>query len=59
LIYLLTDYYFYNLKNQKLCSIETIIERKSFTINNINKFILYSLNQYSLINAINRKLFNE
>ena len=59
LIYLLTDYYFYNLKNQKLCSIETIIERKSFTINNINKVILYSLNQYSLINAIHRKLFNE
>ena len=54
----LTDYHFYNLQEKKIDNIERVIENKSFVINNINKFIVYNLNQNSLINAINNKLSN-
>ena len=57
-ILFLTDCYFYNLQEKKIDNIERVIENKSFVINNINKFILYNLNQNSLINAINIKLSN-
>ena len=58
MILFLTDLYFYNLKDKKVISIDKVIENKSFVINNINKFLLYNLNQNSLINAINDKLSN-
>tara|TARA_B100001564_G_scaffold238171_1_gene201481 strand:+ start:126 stop:1061 length:936 start_codon:yes stop_codon:yes gene_type:complete len=57
-ILFITDYYFYNLQEKKINSIERVIENKSFVIKNINKFIVYNLNQNSLINAITNKLFN-
>ena len=57
-ILFLTDYHFYNLQEKKVDNIEKVIENKSFVINNINKFIVYNLNQNSLINAINSKLSN-
>ena len=57
-ILFLTDYHFYNLQEKKIDNIERVIENKSFVINNINKFIVYNLNQNSLINAINNKLSN-
>ena len=57
-ILFLTDYHFYNLQEKKIDNIERVIENKSFVINNINKFIMYNLNQNSLINAINNKLSN-
>ena len=57
-ILFLTDYNFYNLKEKKNDNIQTIIENKSFVINNINKFFKYNLNQDSLINAISDKLSN-
>ena len=55
----LTDYYFKNLKEKKIKSIDQIIANKSFVLNNINKFVTYNLNQNSLINSINSKLSNE
>ena len=58
IILFLTDYYFYNLTKTKSESIEKVIENKSFVIKNVNKFILYNLNQNSLITAINNKLSN-
>ena len=57
-ILFLTDCHFYNLQEKKNDNIERVIENKSFVINNINKFIVYNLNQNSLINAINNKLSN-
>ena len=58
MILFLTDYYFYKLKDKKIENIEMIIEKKSFVIDNINKFLVYNLNQNSLINAINNRLSN-
>ena len=57
-ILFLTDYHFYNLQEKKIDNIERVIENKSFVIKNINKFIVYNLNQNSLINAISNKLSN-
>ena len=53
----LTEYYFYNMI--KSYDKNSFIEKKSFIIKNINNFVIYNLNQTSLINAINNKLFNE
>ena len=48
--------YFYNNKNKIILIIEKNIENKSFIMRNLNKYILYNLNQSSLINSINNKL---
>ena len=53
----LTEYYLYNMI--KSYDKNSFIEKKSFIIKNINNFFIYNLNQTSLINAINNKLFNE
>ena len=58
MILFITDYYFYNLKQKKTDNIGKVVEKKSFVVNNINKFFTYNLNQNSLINAINNKLSN-
>tara|TARA_B100001093_G_C26662919_1_gene942676 strand:+ start:71 stop:1006 length:936 start_codon:yes stop_codon:yes gene_type:complete len=58
LLLLLTDYYFHVLNKKKVLDIENIAEKKSFVINNINNLVIYNLNQTSIINAINNKLFN-
>ena len=55
----LTELYFYNIKKKNLENIEKIIEKKSFVIENINKFFFYNLNLKSLINALSEKLSNE
>ncbi len=57
-IMFLIDFYFYNLQKKQKINIEKIIENKSFVIKNINKFIVFNLNQNSLINAINSKISN-
>lgn len=54
----LTEMYFYNLTKKKSGNFEKVFEKKSFIIKNIDKFLLYNLNQNSLINAINNKLSN-
>ena len=52
----LTDVYFNDIIKKKKINIEKTIQNKDFVLNNINNFILYNLNQNSLINAINNKL---
>ena len=59
LILFITEYYFSNLIKKNSKNIEQIIENKSFVIDNINNFVIYNLNQNSLINSINNKIFNE
>jgi len=58
IIILLTDYYFFDLIENKNMNIEKIVENKTFVVDNINKFVTYNLNQISLINALNNKLSN-
>ena len=58
MILFLTDYYFYNRKEKKQTNLDKVMNDKSYVINNINKFIELNLNQTSLINSINNKLFN-
>ena len=58
MILFLTDYYFYNRKEKKQDNLGKVMNDKSYVINNINKFIELNLNQTSLINSINNKLFN-
>ena len=58
MILFLTDYYFYNRKEKKQENLDKVMNDKSYVINNINKFIDFNLNQTSLINSINNKLFN-
>ena len=58
MILFLTDYYFYNRKKKKQDNLDKVMNDKSYVINNINKFIELNLNQTSLINSINNKLFN-
>ena len=57
MILFLTDYYFYNRKEKKQDNLDKVMNDKSYVINNINKFIELNLNQTSLINSINNKLF--
>ena len=56
LILFLTDYYFNRLSRDKNHQIEKIFENKSFVVKNINEFVIYNLNQASLINSITNKL---
>ena len=56
MITFLTDHFFYNIKG---LNIDKKIEDKNFIIKNVNKFIIYNLNQTSLINAITNRLINE
>ena len=59
MILFLTDYYFKNTKEKKINDIDKLIENKSFVLSNIDKFVTYNLNQNSLINSINNKLYSE
>ena len=58
IIMFITDYYFLNLKKNENIKMEKIIENKTFVVKNINKFVLYNLNQTSLLNALHNKLSN-
>mgnify|MGYP001221191455 CR=1 FL=1 len=53
----ITEIYFNDLiQTDKVVDKEILFQNKDFVLNNINNFILYNLNQNSLINAINNKL---
>ncbi len=58
IIFYLSDFYFKNLKDQKILKNDKVYELKSFVIDNLNKYLTFNLNQNSLINAINNKLNN-
>tara|TARA_B100000609_G_C17195267_1_gene424824 strand:+ start:674 stop:1609 length:936 start_codon:yes stop_codon:yes gene_type:complete len=59
LIFFITDYYFKFLKEKSLFKDDKIFETKNFVFDNLNNYMLYNLNQNSLINAVNEKLKNE
>ena len=52
----LSEYYFNKIIKNNSNNIEKIIEKKMFIIDKINKFVIYKLNQASLINIIKDKL---
>ncbi len=55
----LTEIYFYNASKKKGINLERIADEKSFVITNLDKFLLYNINQKALINAISNKFSNE
>ena len=52
-----TEYYFSKIK-KKTYSVESVLNNRIFVLTNINKFVNNSLNQNSLKQIINDKLFN-
>ena len=56
LVFFITEIYFKELQKNKSLKNEKIYDNKNFIFENLNKFILYNINQKSLINAINNKL---
>jgi len=59
LTYFMADYYLKNLIDNNLFKHDKIFEIKNHIFNNLNNFMLYNINQNSLINAINEKLNHE
>ena len=57
-IFFLTDIFFHNQIIQKKDKFEKIYEVKNHVIKDINKFIVFNLNQKSFLNSINNKLSN-
>lgn len=55
----LTDCHFKDLKFGKILKNIDIYDTKKFVLENINNFLLYNINQNTLINAVNCKLNNE
>ena len=56
LAFFIADSYFKNLKDKNLFKNDKIFEIKNYIFDNLNKFMLYNINQNSLINAVNNKL---
>ena len=59
LLFFITDFYFNNLILTNNFQKDKIYATKNYIIDNLNKFLLYNLNQNSLLNVINNKLKNE
>ena len=55
----ITDFYFNELSKDKNKQLDKVIDDRSFVVSNINKFLLYNINQNALLNAINYRLSNE
>ena len=58
-LFFIIDYYFNNLKIKKLLKNEKIFEIKNYVFENLNSFLLYNINQNSLINAVKEKFSHE
>ena len=56
IIFFLADCYFKHLKKQNLLENEKIFEIKNFIFENLDNFVLYNINQNSLLNTIGEKL---
>jgi DNA polymerase-3 subunit delta' len=54
--FFLTDFYFKDLKNNKLFTNDKIYDTKNFVFENINKYLIYNINLNAFINAVNNKL---
>ncbi len=59
LVFFIIDYYLYELKRENKLRNERIYEIKNFIFDNLNNFLIYNINQNSLINAINSKINHE
>tara|TARA_B100000965_G_scaffold330794_1_gene294707 strand:- start:3091 stop:4017 length:927 start_codon:yes stop_codon:yes gene_type:complete len=57
-IFFLTDIFFHNKIIEKKDKFEKIYEIKNHVIDDINKFIVFNLNQKSFLNSINNRLSN-
>ena len=56
LAFFLADYYFIQLKVNKIFNNNKIYEIRNYIFTNLNNFMLYNINQNTLINAVNTKL---
>ena len=56
LIFFITDYYFKYLKENKLFNNDKVFTTKNYIFENLNSFILYNINENSLINNVSQKL---
>ncbi len=54
--YFIVDFYFKDLEVKKIYKQDKIYEMKYFICDNLNNFLLYNINQNSLINAVSNKL---
>ncbi len=59
LLFYLTDEYLKLIKNKNLLNYDQIFETRNFILDNLNNFMLYNINQNSLINTVNDKLNHE
>jgi len=59
LVFYLAEEYFRYLKDNKLLKNDKIFEIKNYILQNLSNFLLYNINQNSLINAVNDKLYYE
>ena len=59
LVFYLADQYFKYVKDNNLIKYDKFFEIKNYIIKNLNSFILYNINQNTLINAVNDKLNHE
>ena len=56
LAFFIADYYFKDIKNKNLFKNDKFFEIKNYVFDNLNNFIVFNINQNSLINAISKKL---
>ena len=56
LIFFITDFYFKYLKENKLFNNDKVFTTKNYIFENLNSFILYNINENSLINNISQKI---
>ena len=56
LMFYLANEYFKQKKDKKLLSNDKLFKIRNFIIDNLNNFVLYNINQNSLINNINSKI---
>ena len=59
LVFYLADQYFKYIKDNNLLKYDKIFEIKNYIMKNLNSFILYNINQNTLLNAVNDKLNHE
>ena len=58
MFYFVEEYFKY-AKESNLYKNDEIFEIKNSIVDNLNSFVVYNINQKSLINAINNKLLRE
>ena len=55
IIFYVTDQYFKNLKNRNIVENEKVFELRNYVLKNLNYFLLYNINQNTLINQLASK----